>query len=118
MTSDLHLISFNARGLRQPKKRRQLFSFLHNRKADIILLQETHTCVNDETQWTQEWGNSILFSHGSTNSRGVAIMFKPHSPCTIGKVTTHPFGRYIIVDLTIYNKVFTLIVFMDLIKIA
>ena len=67
-----HVISFNARGLRQQKKRRQLFSYFPNSKADtIILLQETHSCITDEQQWTHEWSNGIIFSHGSTNSRGL-----------------------------------------------
>ena len=44
--------------------------------ADLILLQETHSTSDVETQWRHEWGGNIYFSHGMHNSRGVAIVCK------------------------------------------
>ena len=37
----LSFLSINARGLNQARKRRQVFRWAHNSKADIIFLQET-----------------------------------------------------------------------------
>ena len=45
-------------------------------KADLIFLQETHTTKNCESQWKKEWGSSIMFSHGRTNARGVAVLIR------------------------------------------
>lgn len=38
-----------------------LFSFLQRNKADVILLQETHSCFDDENFWQNEWGGKIVF---------------------------------------------------------
>ena len=29
-----------------------------------------------KTQWERKWGGRILFSHGTSNAGGVAILFK------------------------------------------
>ena len=42
----------------------------------MIFLQETHSSKEREAQWKKEWGVEILFSHGSTNARGVAVLIK------------------------------------------
>ncbi|XP_044022606.1 uncharacterized protein LOC122861790 [Siniperca chuatsi] len=36
---------------------------------------ETHSCASDATYWSTQWGDKILFSHGSNRSAGVAICF-------------------------------------------
>ena len=69
----LKLLSLNVRGLGNFRKRRATFTWLRKQKADLIFLQETHTTKNCESQWKKEWGSSIMFSHGSTNARGVAV---------------------------------------------
>lgn len=101
MSSDLNFISYNARVLRQLKNRRQLFSYLHRRKADIIFLQETHSCIDDEVFWKREWGGSISFSHGSNRSRGVCILFNFQPTLYVILVNTllDQHGRYVICDV-------------------
>ena len=37
-------------------------------------MQETHSSTNDEQIWKKDWDGDILYSHGSANSRGVAIL--------------------------------------------
>ena len=42
----------------------------------MLCLQETHSTEDDEQVWTNEWGGYVWFSHGSSTSRGVAILIK------------------------------------------
>lgn len=72
-------ISLNARGLRK-----SVFLFCKGEKANFILLQETHSKPEDEKFWVNQWGDKIIFDHGSTKSAGLAILF-----CnSLGKVVT------------------------------
>lgn len=105
----LKFLSFNARGLRQSKKRRRLFAYLHRRKSDVILIQESHSCISDEKYWTNEWGSKILLSHGSTTSRGVCLLFSPSLNVDILKHTADLHGRYLIVDLKLLDKIITVV---------
>ncbi|KAJ8033628.1 hypothetical protein HOLleu_23937 [Holothuria leucospilota] len=106
---ELNLISYNARGLRQNKKRRRLFSYLHRRKVDVIVLQETHSVSSDESFWTNEWGGTIYFSHGSSESCGVCVLFKPHLKLNIVKSYSHNLGRCVILDISLLEQTVTLV---------
>lgn len=106
---ELNLISYNARGLRQNKKRRRLFSYLHRRKVDVIVLQETHSVSSDESFWTNEWGGTIYFSHGSSESCGVCVLFKPHLKPNIVKSYSHNLGRFVILDISLLGQTVTLV---------
>ena len=44
-------------------------------KNGIVLLQETHSSVKDESKWRKEWGEDLYLNHGSNNSRGTLIAF-------------------------------------------
>ena len=39
-----------------------------------IYLQETHSSLQYESEWLEQWESKILFSHGESNARGVAIL--------------------------------------------
>mgnify|MGYP001553748951 CR=1 FL=1 len=73
----LQIQSLNVRGLNEHKKRREIFRWLkrfHNGNTSITLLQETHSVVEKESHWENDWGSKIFFSHGTSNARGVAIL--------------------------------------------
>lgn len=76
-TNDTRFLSLNVNGLGQEIKRRDIFRYLRTFKADIILLQETYSSKQSESIWYNELGSKIYFSHGETNSKGVAIMLGP-----------------------------------------
>ena len=86
--------SLNVRGIQNARKRRSIFNFYRN-MSDILLLQETHSSANCEFQWTAEWGGRALFSHGSTNSAGVCILFKKSFFCNITNILKDVHGRMI-----------------------
>uniref|UniRef100_A0A672HB23 exodeoxyribonuclease III n=1 Tax=Salarias fasciatus TaxID=181472 RepID=A0A672HB23_SALFA len=52
-----------------------MFLFCKGVKANFILLQETHSVKDDEKFWKQQWGDNILFTHGTSHSAGVMILF-------------------------------------------
>lgn len=67
--------SLNVRGLKDLVKRKALFLFCKGRKANCFLLQETHSSDLDARFWSNQWGDRIIFSHGTNKSAGVAICF-------------------------------------------
>jgi len=71
----LSLISFNVRGLRNIVKRKALFLFAKQFRADFCFVQEAHSIKEDTKFWTSQWGNSVWFARGSEHSAGV-IHFK------------------------------------------
>lgn len=73
--TDFNLISVNARGLRDNVKRKAVFLFCKNKKPHCVLLQETHSNETDEKFWSNQWGDKIIFCHGTNRSAGTAILF-------------------------------------------
>lgn len=49
---------------------------LNKEQILLIFLQETHTTKNCASDWKKEWGSSIVFSHGGTNARVVAVLIR------------------------------------------
>ena len=109
----LGIVSLNANGLGDIKKRRNLITWLkkfHKGDQKIIFLQETHTTEKLETRWKNEWnGREMYFSHGNSGSKGCVIIFPKTDTYTINSVTTSPIGRYVAINVTINNEIFCLI---------
>ena len=112
MTSDsfnVNLHSLNVRGLRDVKERRAIFHWLRKFNQGIIFLQETHSCSEDESIWKNEWGANIVFSHGSRDSRGVAILFSNSMNYNINNCICNLSGRCILLEIEIDGKNFFLV---------
>ena len=77
MNSGITFISNNVNGIQNSVKRIRLFEYLKSYVTGngFIFLQETHSCINDEIKWRDEFNGELFFSHGKTNSCGVAIGF-------------------------------------------
>jgi exonuclease III len=104
------IYSMNVRGLRDQVKRTQVFSWLHNRNANIYLLQETHSTSDTEKLWKDDWGNNnIYFSHGTSNSRGVSVLFENSGNFEIKRDFHDEEGRFIILDIILNNQKITLV---------
>ena len=102
-------VTFNVRGIRDSKKRRKLFSFLHTHKYDFIYLQETHSIPSDNSLWVNEWGGKAYLSHGSNCSKGVAILIKPTIAMTVINLIIDVDGRFIILNINCNDMLFELI---------
>ena len=102
----IKLLSLNVRDLSNFRKRRAIFSWCRKQKADLIFLQETHSTAEQQDQWRKEWGASVLFSHGSTNARGVAILIRNGLNITIQLSETSSDGRFIVIKAAIDNEIY------------
>jgi exonuclease III len=106
---DLNIFSLNANGLGEDTKRQAVFTKLKSKGKGIFLLTETHSCYEKQSKWESEWGNNnIIFSHGSTNSRGVAILFSNGFEFEPVKQYSDNDGRYVIVDIKHHNHIYTI----------
>jgi exonuclease III len=106
----IDLFSLNVNGLGDKLKRLAVFKKLKNLGKCICFLQETHTTEASESTWNFLWGNNnTIFSHGTSNSKGVAILFSKGLNVTIEKKCIDQNGRFIIVDLECEGQTFTLV---------
>ena len=112
--ASLSVVSCNANGLRDQTKRRKVFRQLLDTNAQVFLLQETYSTKEDEVDWRSEWatlgGGLMLLSHGDSNSRGTAILFRdsfdPERPLAC---TLDPEGSFTILPIKINKQIFTLV---------
>ncbi len=94
MDENIRIVSFNVNGLRLKQKRIAILEKLRSLNA-IILLQETHSHPDVESEWRNDWGGNILFSHGTSNSRGTAILMPNQMNYDILEETKDSNGRFI-----------------------
>lgn len=105
------ILTYNVNGIRDYDKRKRVFNHLHHLDANIIFLQETHSDKKTEKLWKSEWGSSILFSHGESNARGVAILFSKKSKYKIIKTAKDTEGRVLAVAVEVNNRQYTFATF-------
>lgn len=72
----------------------------------MILLQETHTDLQNQTQWFSDWKGNVLLSHGTNVSTGVAILFSPRVGGIIKCFEVIP-ERILQVDVTLGDMIFS-----------
>ena len=77
-----------------------IYTWCKKKNTDIIFLQETHSTKEVEHQWRNEWGAEIIMSHGSSNSRGVAVLMKKGGEVTVHSKIMDPQGRFIILKVS------------------
>ena len=53
----------------------------------------------NEDIWINEWGGKILFAHGESNARGVAILMKKNLKADVTQICADPAGRKISCNL-------------------
>ena len=103
----IKLISLNVRGLGDALKRRAIFNYYRDR-ANVICLQETHSQQDNEKIWQAEWGGDILFSHGATNARGVAILLPKGWNKLVKNVKIDHTGRAVMCTIAIDDNEITI----------
>ena len=104
-----NVLSLNARRIRDLFKRKSIFTWVKQQKADIIFLQETYSTPDIENEWKFQWQGKMLFAHGTNLSRGVLILFNSELQFKIKKVLNDNGGRYICVEVTIQDFPFLLV---------
>ena len=107
----LCFISNKVKGIQANDKRIKLFEYL--RKYVIpngfVFLQETHSTENDEKQWEDEFKGQLFFSHGKSNSCGVAIGFYGAKKLELLNKCSDNAGRILLLDVKIDDTVFVLV---------
>jgi len=102
----IKIVSLNVRGLHNNVKRRALFLYLKNQKADFYCLQKTFSLKEDEVPWASEWGGKILSSHGKKHSKGTCILQRPNSLFSLERLSIDPNGRLVIAKIKLGDKGF------------
>lgn len=105
----LSILSLNARGLRDVKKRTNLFFWLKKKKVDITFLQETYWTENLTSKIESNWDGEIIFSPGTEHSKGTAILFKKGLQYQILNKHKTEDSRMILINIKIEEKIFTMI---------
>ena len=109
MAGHLSIFSLNSRGLRDKKKRENLFYWLKEKNAGIIFLQETYWTEDILSNIEKEWGSKILLSQGTQHSKGTAILFSKNINLDLLNVHRSDDGRMILANIKIEDKNMTLI---------
>ena len=107
--STLRLISLNVRGISNFKKRWMIYTWCKKKNTDIIFLQETHSTKEVENQRRNEWDAEIIMSHGTSNSRGVAVLIKKGLEVIVHSKIMDPQGRFIILKIEFNDNLCLLI---------
>ena len=112
MNSDnLKFISNNVKGIQKSDKRIKIFEYLKNSisPSGFICLQETHSSVDYEKRWCDELNGSLYFSHGKTNSCGVAIEYVGSKSFVLTNQTADKSGRLLLIEVIVDDVKFVLI---------
>ena len=108
---DFNFISNNVKGLQSSIKRIKIFEYLKEKIVPngLLFLQESHSTINDEIKWKDEFNGKLYFSHGKSNSCGVLIGFIGNKRFNVVKELKDKNGRILILDAIIDDSKFILI---------
>ena len=109
MGSEIRIGSMNVRGLADVKKRKDVFSWLRDRKLSIYCLQDVHCTEEMSLKWELEWGFKAIISPFRGDSRGVAILLNNTFEYKLHKAKIDPEGNYVALDIEMAEKRITLI---------
>ena len=109
-SEQLNFVSNNVKGLQGGEKRIKMFEYLksHIHSNGIAFIQETHSCQADEKRWSDDFQGHLFFSHGKTNSCGVAIGYYGTKSFTLLKQITDENGRILVLEVNINDEVYVL----------
>ena len=112
---DFEVLSYNTRGLGDERKRRKIFNYVkkHTSGKAVVLFQETHSTKKVENLWKYQWHGDMIFSHGTSEARGVCIAFRYDLEYKLlsPKIMDDE-GRFIILHIEIQGNPYILIIIM------
>ena len=111
MANKINFISNNVKGFQSTNKRLKLIKYFKDKIVPngFLFLQETHSTVNDEIKWKDDFKGKVFYSHGKSNSCGVLIFFIGSKTLFIRKELSDNDGRILILDADIDDENFILI---------
>ena len=105
---DFKLVSLNVQRIRSSMKRKTLFIWLTQQKADIFL-QDTYSTKEVEDIWNTQYNGKSFYSHGIIHSCGVMILIKHDLEFEVKSSVLDTKGRYILIDATVQGSDFLLV---------
>ena len=111
MANKINFISNNVKGFQSTNKRLKLIKYFKDKIVSngFLFVQETHSTVNDEIKWKDDFKGEVFYSHGKSNSCGVLICFIGSKRLFIRNKLSDNDGRILILDVDIDDENFILI---------
>ena len=108
---NLVFISNNVKGIQNKVKRLKIFEYLKDNLGSngFVFLQETHSSINDEKKWNDDFKGHLFFSHGETNSCGVAIGYVGSKKIEVLNRKNDSCGRILLLEIKIDESPYILI---------
>ena len=75
----------------------------------VLFLHETHSSSKDEIKWKDEFKGELFFSHGNSNSCGVAVGYTEKRSFKLLKKKNDENSRFLIIEAMIDDCAFILI---------
>ena len=77
MANKINFISINVKRFQSTNKRLKLIKYFKDKIVSngFLFVQETHSTVNDEIKWKDDFKGEVFYSHGKSSSGGVLICF-------------------------------------------
>ncbi len=73
------------------------------------MLLEINSTSTNERKWKKEWGGQIIFSHGTSNSRGVATLFRPNLDFKILEKYNDENGRFLLLKCKFEESIYIMV---------
>ena len=99
-----NVLSLNVKGIRDLNKRKSIFTWARNQKADIIFLQETYSTPDVFDSWKFQWLGDMYYSHGSNHSKGVLVLIRETLQFELKSVKKDSQGRFVIVEALVQDS--------------
>ena len=109
MNNKIHVCSLNCQGLAAKDKRQRVYLWMKNQQCNVMFIQESHFTENIQSDIQKEFKGQIIFNHGNSQSRGVAILIKDHLNAKIIDVYKDEDGRLIVANVEIEESIYTLV---------
>ena len=105
-SANLSFISYKVKGIQKFRKRIKVFEYLKNNSLPngFVFLQETHSFVEFEKQWSDSFKVKIFYSHGTINSCCVAIAILGSKSLAVVETKNDGQGRILILDIKSCDK--------------
>ena len=110
MANGLKIASMNVRGLAGEGKRRDIFNWLKRKQFTIYCLQDIHINSKNERVFFKDWDGEAYISSISSESRGLAILFKKNLDYKILNEEKDNCGNLLMIEIQIQNFTFFLAV--------
>ena len=94
------------------QKQVDVLSYMKDRKANMICLQETHWTEKDLLSGKQICGNECYLNGTLTNSRGVAILLNKNFEYQIISTKSDSYGNFLYLSIKLSSSLISMLLIM------